>query len=98
MDSLNEVLLREGYGSPQTLIKDWALIAALSRVEQYRAECDFFQNKHGMTMEEFESHLHKEKGREDFEKEDDLNDWEFSFNALSWWEQKIREIQDATDS
>jgi hypothetical protein len=51
MDSLNEVLLREGYGSPHALIKDWVLIVALSKVEQYRAECDFFQKKYGMTME-----------------------------------------------
>ena len=98
MDSLNEVLLREGYGSPRALMKDWALIVALSKVEQYRAECDFFQKKYGMTMEDFESHLHGERGSENFEKEDDINDWEFSLEALKWWEKKIKELQDVTDS
>jgi len=98
MNSLNEVLLREGYDSPHALMKDWALIVALSKVEQYRADCDFFQKKHGMTMEAFESHLHRETGSEDFEKEDDINDWEFSLEALKWWEKKIKELQDVTDS
>jgi len=98
MDSLNEVLLREGYSSPHALIKDWALIVALSKVEQYRADCDFFQKKYNMSMEEFESSLHRETGSEDFEKEDDINDWEFSLEAQKWWEKKIRELQDAADN
>jgi len=98
MDSINEVLLREGYGSPHALIKDWALIVALSKLEKYRAECDFFQKKYGTTLEDFEAQLHRERGQEDFEKEDDINDWEFSLEALKWWEKKIKELQDASDS
>ena len=97
MDSLNEVIFREGYGSPTALMKEWALIVALSKVEQYKVECDFFQKKYGMTMEDFESRLRGERGREDFEKEDDMNDWEFSLEALKWWEKKIKELQDVTD-
>ena len=95
MDSINEVLLREGYASWQALIKDWALIAALSKLEQYRAECDFFQKKYGMTLEKFEARLREKKGREEFEKEADIIDWEFSAEAVKWWEKKIKEIQDA---
>jgi len=33
-------------------------------------------------MEEFAFRLHQEKGHEDFEKEDDLADWQFSYEAL----------------
>ena len=96
MDGLNEVLLKEGYGSPDALLKDWALIIALSKVEQYRAECDFFKKKYGMAADEFESNLHTERGSEDFEKENDLDDWEFSSGALKWWENKIKELQNDT--
>jgi len=96
MDVLKEILLKEGYVSPHALTKDWALIVALSRVEQYRAECDFFQKKYGLTMEDFESHLHGERGSENFEKEDDINDWEFCLDALKWWKQKVKEIRDLT--
>ncbi|MBU0734545.1 MAG: hypothetical protein KJ573_08295 [Proteobacteria bacterium] len=63
------------------------------RVEQYKAECHFFQKKYGMSMEEFESRLHEEKGYEDFEKEDDLADWQFSLETLRWWEEKERNLQ-----
>jgi len=98
MNILKEVLFKEGYGSPDELIRDWAFIMSLSKLEQYKAENDFFKNKYGMDLEEFETFLHKEKGSEDFKKEEDIEDWEFSFNALKWWEEKVRELQHASSS
>lgn len=47
-------------------------------------------------MEAFESHLCKERGREGFEKEDNINDWEFSLKALKWWERKADEIRNVS--
>ena len=93
MSILEEVLLKEGYGSKEEKIRDWALDVALSKLEKYKAESDFFEKKYGMNLKEFESFLHKEKGSEDFEKEEDIEDWEFSFKALKWWEKKIKELQ-----
>ena len=93
MEASEEVLFSEGYDSPSALIRDWALIVSLSRVEQYRSECDFFQNKYGMTMEDFESHLNEERGHEDFEKEDDMAACQFSLEALKWWEEKVKNLQ-----
>lgn len=75
MEAFEEVLFIEGYDSIKAVIRDWAFFVSLSRVEQYKAECDFFQKKYGMSMEEFEFRLHQEKGYENFEKEDDLADW-----------------------
>jgi len=46
-----------------------------------------------MSMKEFEFRLHQEKGYEDFEKEDDIADWQFSFQALKWWEGKAKYLQ-----
>lgn len=40
-------------------------------------------------------HLHAVKGKEDFEKENDLEDWEFVCNALIWWEDKLRALRNA---
>jgi len=94
MEVLKEILVGEGYSSPDELIRDWALITALSKVEQYRAECEFFRRKYGMELEEFESLLRERKGQEDFEKEEDLEDWEFAASALKWWEKKLKELQD----
>ncbi len=42
MEAYEEVLFSEGYDSPSALLRDWAVIVSLSRIEQYRAECEFF--------------------------------------------------------
>jgi len=91
MDTLNtakEILFKEGYGFPEKFIQDCALMIALSKIEQYRSECDFFEHKYFMKLEKFESDLRQIKGEENFEKEDDLDDWEFAFNAMKWWEKR----------
>ena len=74
-NSAREILFKEGYSSPENFIRDSALIIALSRIDQYEAECDSFKGKYGMEMEELEAILHKDKGAEDFEKEEDFEDW-----------------------
>ena len=56
--------------------------------------------KNSITLGEFDYHLHKERGQEFLEKEDDINDndWEFSLETLKWWEKKIEEIQAIQDN
>mgnify|MGYP001594317121 CR=1 FL=1 len=94
-DVVEEVLLKEGYQSSDDFMRDWALILALSRQDQYRAEIDFFEKKYHMKFEEFDALIHSKRGDEDFQKEEDAEDWEFSLNALRWWEEKIRELGSA---
>ena len=48
-----------------------------------------------MTFKEFESSVHAHKGREDFAKEADIEDWEFALNVLQWWEGKVKELKHA---
>ena len=98
MEVLKEILLKEGFSSPNELLRDWSLITALSKIEQYQAECEYFQKKYGMTLGEFETFLRREKGKEDFEKEEDVADWEFSLKALVWWKEKVKDLQSASDS
>ena len=93
MNSLEEILLEEGYTSEKTLVRDISLLFAMSKEEQYRSECEFFEKKYGMALANFEKRLHKQKGMEVIEKEEDLEDWEFAVNALKWWEEKIRELK-----
>ena len=38
------------------------------------AEAGFFEQKNGIEFESFAAMVHREKGQEDFEKEDDLDD------------------------
>ncbi|NJN99398.1 MAG: hypothetical protein HC875_37530 [Anaerolineales bacterium] len=92
MTVLSEVLLEEGYHSTDELARDWALMVALARLEQYQAECEFFEKKYNLPWEQFDRLVHREKGHEDFEQEEDIEDWEFSANALKWWQAKVEEL------
>lgn len=94
METVKEVLAKEGYVSSDEFARDGALVLALSRLEQYRAEVESFEKKYGMALKEFESSLYADKGGEDFAKEADLEDWEFALEAQKWWEGKARKLQD----
>ena len=88
-----EILFKEGYTSSESFIRDSALIIALSKIEQYKAECDSYKGKYGMEMEELKAILHKDKGSEDFKKEEDIEDWEFAVQAVRWWQEKADELR-----
>jgi hypothetical protein len=88
-----EILLEEGYRSTDGLFRGWALLTAMSRVEQYQAECEAFQKKYGRSLTEFERRMHSSQGREDFAAEDDLDDWAFASEALRWWRSKTEELR-----
>jgi hypothetical protein len=90
---VKDILFEDGYSSSEEALKDWALFVALSRVEQYRSERECFEERYGMPLEAFENELHADKGFEDFQKEGDLEDWAFACKALSWWEEKLKDIQ-----
>ena len=96
MTVLSEVLLEEGYNSMDELARDWALMVALSLLEQYQAECEFFEKKYNMPLEQFERLVHQKKGCEDFEQEEDIEDWEFSANALKAWQAKVEALRNVT--
>ena len=90
---IKDILLEDGYASSEDLVKDWSRLVVLSRIEQYRAEKEAFEQKYGASVSEFEKELHARKGGEDFAKEEDLEDWEFACRALTWWEDKLRALQ-----
>ena len=93
-----QILLEEGYRSTDDVLRGWALLTAMSRVEQYQAECEFLQKKHGKSLAEFERAAHAIKGREDFAAEDDLDDWAFAVEALRWWQSKVEELRVAASA
>jgi hypothetical protein len=98
MNATTQVLLEDGYRSADEVFRGWALMTAMSKLEQYRAEYESLAKKHGGTLAEFERAAHAVKGREDFDVEDDLEDWEFADHALTWWQAKIEELRGAATS
>jgi len=95
MNSSKELLLEEGYTSEENLVRDISLLFAMSKVEKYTSECEFYKMKYKMTYTNFEKLLHNKKGTEVFDKEEALEDWEFSINALKWWGARTEELKNA---
>jgi len=93
-----DILMEEGYNSTDELLRDWSLMVALTRVEQYRAECEFFERKYKMTLIQLEQKARQVKGQELFEQEEDLEDWEFSTQALNWWQTRVEELKYAINT
>jgi len=48
------ILAEEGYASEKSMLKDVYLMNALAKIEQYRAECEFYEKKYGMSRKVFE--------------------------------------------
>ena len=92
---INEILFEDGYLSSDDVLRDWAVMIALSRIDQFKAETENFENKYKKSLEIYEKDIHAVKGKEDFEKENDLEDWEFARKALIWWENKLQAIRNA---
>jgi hypothetical protein len=90
---INDILFEDGYSSSDDALKDWSVMIALSRIDQFRAEKESFENKYKKSFESYEKDLRAVKGKEDFEKENDLEDWEFSHKALTWWEDKLKALR-----
>ena len=88
-----EVLLKAGYGSAEEVFQGWALMEAMSRMEQYRAECERFEQKYQQAFEKFQQRVCRQRGQEDFDEEADLEDWAFARSALKWWQSKVEELR-----
>jgi hypothetical protein len=89
------ILIEEGYLSAEKMLNEVYLLTTLSKKEQYNAEIEFFEKKYNMKFDEFEKQIHSKKGKENFRKEEDLEDWEFAISALKWWTEKAKELKNA---
>jgi len=83
--------------SKKDALKEYSLLMALSKRDKYKVECQKYQKKYQSEFLEFEKYLHSQKNYEDYEKENDLDDWEFALASLKWWEEKIRELIDVSN-
>jgi len=74
--------------------KDAVLLFVLSKIDQYKGEKDFFENKYKKDFNEVEQEVHSIKGKEDFKLEEDLEDWEFAIKSLQYWEKEYHKVRD----
>lgn len=79
--------------SPMNLLKNYALNLIHSKIQKYEAENLYYKNKYDCTFEKFKQKVNDMKDNEVFEWEDDLMDWEFAIENLTYWKKKVEELQ-----
>lgn len=95
--AIDLILEKSGEMNKDDLVKEISLLIALSKRDKYRLECNKFQQKYQMSFENFERLLHSQKNQEDYDKESDLDDWEFAISSQRWWEKRIEELIDVAN-
>jgi hypothetical protein len=78
--------------SPVSLLKNYALSHIHGRIQKYEAENMFYERKYKSTFEAFKREVESTENEEDFDRDDDLMDWEFAVTNLSYWREKAREL------
>lgn len=81
----------------EELVKEISLLIALSKRDRYKLENDKFEQKYQMSIDNFEKMLHSQKNHEEYDKENDLDDWEFAIASQNWWEKGIEELLDVSN-
>jgi hypothetical protein len=70
------------------------LLFILAKIDQYKGERDFFENKYKQNFYAVEHEAHSVKGKEDFQLEENLEDWEFAIKSLEYWEKEYHRLRD----
>jgi hypothetical protein len=91
-DVLHATLLEGGLKDELYALKQEALKIAYAKIAKYDAECSVFRHKHRICFSEARMKS-KEKGKEDFELDDDYLDWRFAHEALIKWQLRKEEIE-----
>lgn len=70
------------------------LLFILAKIDQYRGEKEFFENKYEQDFYTIEREAHTVKGKEDFQLEENLEDWEFAIKSLEYWEKEYYKLRE----
>lgn len=70
------------------------LLFILAKIDQYKGEREFFENKYKRDFYTVERDAHSVKGKEDFQLEENLEDWEFAIKSLEYWEKEYHRLRD----
>jgi hypothetical protein len=90
-EEVKEVFQGFGITNIGTILENEAIMMLLTKESKYRAEYNLFKNKYNSEFEDFKKKV-ESSGKEDFDVEDDLMDWEFAANALKTIEEQKRAL------
>jgi hypothetical protein len=90
-EAVKDVFQSFGISDVGVILENEAIMMLLTKESRYRAEYNQFSKKYNSDFEDFKVKV-ETSGKEDFEVEDDLMDWEFAANALRTIEEKKRSL------
>ena len=90
-EEVKDVFQSFGISDVGTILENEAIMMLLAKESKYRAEYNMFKNKYNSEFEDFKKKV-ESSGKENFDVEDDLMDWEFAANALKTIEEKKRAL------
>jgi hypothetical protein len=83
-EAVKSLMKELAVADPSEIIRDSLVIEILCKVSDFSDEVKHFEEKYGKKFNEFNREY--EAGEEDFEKYDDLMEWEFAQQGKSYWE------------
>lgn len=90
-DRLESLINELEFKDARAVIKDSLLTEILFRISKFNDEAMRFIDKYGKTLTEFKKEY--ESGTEDYQKYDDLMEWEFAQQGKEYWEKKLGELK-----
>jgi hypothetical protein len=84
-----EELAKEGFKSKEELMEEVLHSFALAKMWEYKNEMKEFEQKYGMSFNDFKRKVEKTR-EENFEEWDDLIIWEGLYEGYKLWEKKVQ--------
>ena len=81
-DELGNLLNKENI-NPENALKEYVTLDLLNKRDKYLSQIKAFESKYRAQFNEVEKKTHDKKNEEDFQKEEDLMEWEFAINSLN---------------
>lgn len=91
-EPLHDLLRELTIKNATDIIKDYAMTEILCKISDFSQEIEHFQKKYGRSLEIFKTAY--EADEEDFEKYDDLMEWEFAAQGKEYWEKQLEKVKD----
>ena len=90
---LDEILKALNYHNQKEVVVDLAILSASTKYAECSEECQRFEEKYGISYEEFEKSSDKEN-EENFSQEDDLMAWKFAKDGVEFWLKRLEELKE----
>ena len=94
-DELGNLLNKENINAENAL-KEYVTLDLLNKKDKYFSQIKAFESKYQAKYNVIEKQTHRNKNEEDFQKEEDLMEWEFAINSLKEIDNYLEKLNQQT--